>query len=1151
MPAVAEAVGRGGCYVFFCGHPYVQQAMSERIDAAHEELTRAGATLGTWKPIRFLDANKIADWTNHHAAAVAHVCESCQLPPVGELRTWADWSRDRIFRSAFHSNATLDKSIESLREHLSKPGSIARVTGLSGLGKTRLVFEALRPPADKGDLRRSILSHSVAYLDMEQGVEGVLALVSAIEASQMRGVLVVDNCERSQHKKLVDIIQREGCHLSLLTLDYVPESPLPGVLHVPLEPTMMADIVPKILADLPEARRLTEAQLNHIATFAQGFPQIATLMAEVGDALDLATLDQRGLANRILWGREAPDENARKALSALALFTHVGFEDPHRAQKSFVREQLCGPPPSERDFDQRLRPFFERRILQKAGAYRMVTPPPLAVALAADWWESATAAELGLLLPLIEAAGLTEFFCNRVRQLHFSPNASALAAQLCGDSGPLSDAEVLSSKLGSQLFRAIVEVNPAAATDCLWRVFGGTSIEELQKVGAGRRNLVWALEKICWDKDQFLQGARILLRLAGAENETWANNATGQFKQLFQLYLAGTQMPAIERLPVLEEGLASGVPAIRRICVEALGVGLQTGHFSRMGGVEVRGSGLPQDDWSPKVNREITEYWERCFSMLVAVVLERSTESALAQGELGRRLRGILKPALLDTFEPGFRRVAETLHGFWPEALESLRHLFSYDAKAFPKESLDRLQQWVVWITPADLPHRLTLVVSEAPFEHEEGTFVDLSEKRALALADEVADQTEALYTHLDGLQQGEQRQAYVFGRRLGERAKDASTFVDACLVSLGRVPAGKRNANLLGGFLAGVTDRPLRQSTLERISLDAELLHLLVPLTRLSQPDVADMRRIVDLMIAGKMPPDQLRHFSYGSVLDHLAPADVLALLQPLAATIAAARAPVFDVICTYIYRSDQRWQDCRAYLRELLLTPNFSLELQGAMDLYHWEQTCQRLLKEVRDEELARELTRQILATQKSSEHRFNGHSVCRALLGTIFELYAASCWPLVGAELLSPNYYQMNMLLGRFGFDDQEASILWNVPLDLLLAWVRAHPSALARILSTMSLFFADKSGDYHWHPTALSLFNEGLDKNCRSSIGRNLFSYGSSGSRVPYVERRLKLLHELDQHPIASVREMASELVTAFEADKAREKVSDEEHAAGIY
>ena len=59
--------------------------------------------------------------------------------------------------------------------------------------------------------------------------------------------------------------------------------------------------------------------------------------------------------------------------------------------------------------------------------------------------------------------------------------------------------------------------------------------------GDVRRHLVWALEKIAFHPDSFDEGAHLLLRLALAENETYGNNATGQFVGLFPVILATPQ----------------------------------------------------------------------------------------------------------------------------------------------------------------------------------------------------------------------------------------------------------------------------------------------------------------------------------------------------------------------------------------------------------------------------------------------------------------------------------------------------------------------------------------------------------------------------------------------------------------------------------
>ena len=79
-------------------------------------------------------------------------------------------------------------------------------------------------------------------------------------------------------------------------------------------------------------------------------------------------------------------------------------------------------------------------------------------------------------------------------------------------------------------------------------------VADLSKVaGNVRRYIVWALEKIAFHPDTFNGGARLLLRLAVAENETWSNNATGLFRGIFPTYLGNTAADGDARLALLDE----------------------------------------------------------------------------------------------------------------------------------------------------------------------------------------------------------------------------------------------------------------------------------------------------------------------------------------------------------------------------------------------------------------------------------------------------------------------------------------------------------------------------------------------------------------------------------------------------------------------
>jgi hypothetical protein len=150
--------------------------------------------------------------------------------------------------------------------------------------------------------------------------------------------------------------------------------------------------------------------------------------------------------------------------------------------------------------------------------------------------------------------------------------------------GALGNFEVLNTDQGAEALDRLVHVDPDLVMSTIDRVFGGLSVDELAGVNEGRRHLVWALEKLVFRKETFERAARLLRGLGAAETEPGiSNNAAGQFKGLFHLYLSGTEAKPLSRLKVLDGGLHSTNAKERELCVEALDAMLQTGPFSRGG----------------------------------------------------------------------------------------------------------------------------------------------------------------------------------------------------------------------------------------------------------------------------------------------------------------------------------------------------------------------------------------------------------------------------------------------------------------------------------------------------------------------------------------------------------------------------------------
>ena len=219
---------------------------------------------------------------------------------------------------------------------------------------------------------------------------------------------------------------------------------------------------------------------------------------------------------------------------------------------------------------------------------------------------------------------LVASFCEQISRLDFLPEVKKLVEDMCGPQSPFGQAEVILSDRGSRLFRSLVEVNPEATSRALSGVIYHLNEEELLAIrGDVRRNLVWALEKLCFHESSFEEAATSLLLLASAENESWGNNATGQFKQLFRPFLSGTEASPSLRMKVIDYALVSDRDSVRKLAVEALEQVIDTHGGSRMIGAEYQGSGEPLKEWRPKVWGEVFEYWDGALQRLCNLVVER------------------------------------------------------------------------------------------------------------------------------------------------------------------------------------------------------------------------------------------------------------------------------------------------------------------------------------------------------------------------------------------------------------------------------------------------------------------------------------------------------------------------------------------------
>ena len=205
----------GGHYVMLCAHRYVQKDVKARETGIREALRDAGLTIDD-DQVHFRDADQIAMWVNRHPSVAIWVKEQTQPGSIGPFRSWSHWAgRAEHEGSSWVEDERLSNLRAWLRERVTPPHGVVRVVGLSGIGKSRLVLEALGPAEDD-----DILRHMVIYAnESEFTSETINTVVQDLSDMETRAVVVVDCCDPRNHRVLAGMVSRSSSRLSLVTID--------------------------------------------------------------------------------------------------------------------------------------------------------------------------------------------------------------------------------------------------------------------------------------------------------------------------------------------------------------------------------------------------------------------------------------------------------------------------------------------------------------------------------------------------------------------------------------------------------------------------------------------------------------------------------------------------------------------------------------------------------------------------------------------------------------------------------------------------------------------------------------------------------------------------------------------------------------------
>lgn len=1067
-------------------------------------------------------------------------------PSSRDLEDWKSIERNHSYHYA--SDKKRAKDLESLVAALGLGSAVIRITGASGLGKTRLILEAI-------DVSASIDDSCVLVFDAPGYDTSIKESIRSMVEDGVHGLVVIENCSIDLHNHLAKEVNKKECLLKLVTVGYSGDQ-VDDSIHIQLSP--LSDEAIKHLLS-PILVGMDSSDVDRVARFAQGYPLMATLIAEQyqKEGRLLGSIESSSVVRKLIDGDGGITDADKEMLSACSLFDVFGTAEG--AESKYIAEGVAGS--DLKTFYRVLRIFTGRQIINRAGGYARLVPKPLALTLASEWWEETSYDRQKQLIDNLPDS-LMHSFCIQAAYLDDQPSVQRFSDRLFGGQSPFVQAEELLTERGSKLFRAFVEVNPESTSDALYRVLSECNHEQLQAIdGDTRRNLVWGLEKLCFHADVFEKSSWCMLLLASAENESWSNNATGMFAQLFRVNLSGTQARPNIRFDVLKRAINAEQSNIDMIVLEALSQAISTYGGARTIGAEYQGTKAPLEEWRPELWQEVFDFWQQAFDLMLDLFERGESQKEKVLSDIGHSIRGFVALGRIEMLDAAIRKVVSINGRYWPEALEGIKNTFEYDSKGMKREASDALNRWLELLSPdaAELPEKLKILVTNPPWEHregEDGHYVDVAAENAKVLATELSRNIEELLPHLSLLLVGEQKQSYAFGYQLAHDSENVKPLLDFSLERLAAIE--NPDSRLVLGLYRGLFERSsdLWQQNIDRLLADEKLVHHYPNFIRTGDIQKAHLDTLLGLIQRGVLSPNDVNILSYGGVTDVVEPGVMADFCLQLAELGDRASWSALNVIYMYCFSNKGGIDKLRDQLKLLVTAvPLHKGQQRTATDLHHWHDMAKKLLK-VRDQGLAAALTNQLITASKYGLNHGDIWSYTKPLMLTLMNDYGEDLWPILGDAIVRSEgierYWLQQLLDREIGLVRNVPSVLSVIPVENVIEWCFKQPDFgpvfVARCLNVL------ETVDDKQRPSALFialLENFGDDQRVASELSANMGTRGWSGSLVPYLESDKSALSPLIGHENANVRRWVKDHIGYIDRQITEESKRDEEQGFGFY
>lgn len=883
-----------GAYIIVSGKDRCSDKMlSDRISGMASAITELPNKDGL--KLDFYCSDRLSNWLRQHPG-VALWARTKLGKPLSGWKPYGRWTsitankEDKLLlddhpcvrdlNSADKGAVALLDGIILARDKLRNPRSAVRITGLSGVGKTRFaqaLFEA-------GTGENALSSTDVIYADLGEDLKPSAAeLLTYLIANDYTAFVVLDNCNQEVHRQLQKQLSESRARLSLLTIEYDISDDKPeetGVIH--LEPSSEKTVSALIQIRFPE---LGQLNADRIAEFAGGNARVAIALANRVDADETLTkFSDDTLFKRLFSQRKEHSDSLLINAEILSLVYSFNVSAKEFNDELSVLAKIGDVKRTSLHKDQA--ELLRRQLIQQRGNWRAVLPHALANRLATRALENIAPDEINSELFKPENIRLLKSCAHRLGYLHDCPAAHELASSWLQPGAPLNNI-------------AACDPEHLAMLSYIAPVFPATALSAIEKACedkkfASRKNdyfstVVCLLCKLVYEDDMFDRAAAVLLKFAETEDKDENNDSiVNRLSQLFSLYLSGTQATPERRQKFLQFLHYSHNKRHQEIAEKLFSSAFEAYRWSSFGGFTF-GARKRDWGWQPRTNAEVKAWYEGFIDILKSG-LESTEENIRNRNRsiLSAYFRGLWSKAhCFETLDKLIRQ--QTAIEYWPEMWRSVKHTLHYDGKTHTPEVLSLLKSLEKELAPSnfiqDLENHIFSnihALTEHCDESDSKSYEVISEK-ITNFGQVIATQPDTLEYLAPKLWCVNTDSIWLFGKGLAQGSRDKLRAFYSLVSLMQKQKLMVVYPDLFAGFIKAVyLENPELAKQLQEQTLSIPELHQhFVYLLSTTPLDQWGANKLLEVANTGLLEARRFEHIRYGRIHETVMDDDLAAILD------------------------------------------------------------------------------------------------------------------------------------------------------------------------------------------------------------------------------------------------------------------------------